>query len=259
MTILLTNDDGVAAAGIRALHAALKDVEEVVLVAPSSERSGASHALTLHDVLRARSLGDDCWAVSGTPVDCVYVAVHEILAERPRLVISGINRGANLGDDVHYSGTVGAAREGALIGLPSLAVSLHLDSKRDLRPAGTPHFDTAVHFTLLVLERLATHPLPEGVFLNLNVPDLPLADVRGLRVCALGRRHYVPMIESRRDPRNRPYLWIGGEPVEDQMATYSDGWWSDQGWATLTPIKLDTTAHGLLDSLDSFEVGDHIV
>jgi 5'-nucleotidase len=259
MTILLTNDDGVAAAGIRALHVALKRVEKVVVVAPSNERSGASHALTMHDALRARSLGDDRWSVSGTPVDCVYVAVHELLEERPRLVISGINRGANLGDDVHYSGTVGAAREGALIGLPSLAVSLHVDHKRGERPVGSPHFDTAVHFTLLVLERLAKNPLPEGVFLNLNVPDVPLKDVRGLRVCVLGRRHYIPMVESRRDPRNRSYFWIGGEPVEGQMATGSDGWWADQTWATLTPIKLDTTAHGYLDSLHGFEVGSHIV
>jgi 5'-nucleotidase len=256
MTFLLTNDDGIDAPGIAVLHTALSDRGAVDVVAPATERSGASHALTMHEVLRSRPMGSRRWAVAGTPVDCVYVAVHKLLAQRPSMVVSGINRGANLGDDVHYSGTVGAAREGALMGIPALAVSLHVDHVRARRLSGSPHFDTAAHFALQVIDHLADNPLPPTVFLNLNVPDVPMAEVLGLRVCGLGRRHYAPMVEERRDPRNRPYFWIGGDPIEGQMDAGTDGWWAEQGWATLTPIQLDSTAVDTVAALQSLETSN---
>jgi len=250
MTMLITNDDGLVADGIEALTHALSGLGPVVVVAPWQERSGASHALTMHEAIRIRKMGQDRYAVEGTPVDCVYVGVHEILDDRPSMVVSGINRGANLGDDVYYSGTVGAAREGALMGIPSLAVSLHLDGTRG---PGSPNFQTACHFAQRAVEVLASGSVPPDTFLNLNVPDRPLDMVEGLKVCPLGRRHYTPLIDARRDPRGRKYYWVGGEPVEDEMAEGSDGWWIAQGWATLTPITLDVTAHDALQQLEDVQ------
>jgi 5'-nucleotidase len=247
VTILITNDDGLHARGIQALTEGIELLGAVVVVAPWQERSGASHALTMHHALRAWQASDGRYAVEGTPVDCVYLGVHEVLPERPEMVVSGINRGANLGDDVFYSGTVGAAREGALMGIPSLAVSLHLDGRRG---PDSPHFDSAVHFATRVVRWMQSGALSPETFLNLNVPDRPLSKIHGLKICPLGRRHYEPRIEARKDPRGRPYYWVGGEPVEDTMAKGSDGTWIAQGWATLTPITLDQTAHSELQKLE---------
>ena len=145
------------------------------------------------------------------------------------------------------------------MGIPSLAVSLHVDHARDTRPPGSPHFETAVHYAMKVLDHMADHPLEAGVFLNLNVPDLPVETVKGLRVCSLGRRHYEPMVEERSDPRSRSYFWIGGDPVEGKMRENCDGWWASQGWATVTPIQLDTTAHASLPTLDDLERSCNLV
>ena len=246
MTILITNDDGLHAAGIRALEAGVAQMGDAVVGAPSEERSGASHALTMHSVLRLRQESTDRYAVDGTPVDCVYVGGHQVLKRKPDIVLSGINRGANLGDDVFYSGTVGAAREAALMGIPSLAASLHLDGER---AAESPHFESAVFFVRQVTQRMLSMGIPTGTFLNLNVPDQPLSSIQGLKLCPLGRRHYRPLIDARTDPRGRPYYWIGGEPGEDAMAEGTDGWWISRGWATLSPVSLNQTAQDALDVL----------
>jgi len=224
----------------------MADLCPLVVVAPWQERSGASHALTMNQPIRMWPAGEGRYAVMGTPVDCVYVAVHQLLEERPALVVSGINRGANLGDDVFYSGTVGAAREGALMGIPSLAVSLHMDG---VRGPGSPNLQAAAHFARRVVEWMGAAQMPEEIFLNLNVPDRPLDDIVGLKICPLGRRHYRPLIDAREDPRGRPYYWVGGDPVEGEMAEDSDGWWIARGWATLTPLTLDHTAHATLATL----------
>jgi 5'-nucleotidase len=246
VTTLITNDDGLHAAGIRALAETLAEFLPVVVVAPWQERSGASHALTMHDAIRMWPTADGRYAVEGTPVDCVYVGVHQILDEPPSMVVSGINRGANLGDDVFYSGTVGGAREGALMGIPSLAVSLHMDGTRG---PGSPNYQSACHFAARVVRWMQSRTLGPDTLLNLNVPDRPLADIEGLKICPLGRRHYEPLIDARKDPRGRPYYWVGGEPVEDQMAEGSDGWWIARGWATLSPLTLDHTSHPMLEEL----------
>lgn len=237
MFVLLTNDDGIHAPGLSALAAALDGVERTLTVAPAEEQSGMSHALTMNRPLRIASHGDRRWAVTGTPVDCVYVAIHRLCDEQPTAVVSGINKGANLGDDVFYSGTVGAAREAALNGIPALAVSL------DLSEGGHElHFDTAGCIAAAVLERMLASPLPLGCYLNLNVPNRPLDAVEGVAVCALGKRQYEPLVEEHVDPRGKPYFWIGGHPVGEKMPDGTDGNWMAKGFATLTPLGLDNTA-----------------
>lgn len=237
MTVLLTNDDGIHAAGLAAMASALAGLKPLITVAPSEEQSGMSHALTMHQPLRVGDHGEGRWSVSGTPVDCVYVALHRICTGEPTLVVSGINKGANLGDDVFYSGTVGAAREAALNGIPSLAVSLDLTQGADV-----PHFETAAEIALDVVWRMLESRLPRGVYLNLNVPNLPIHQIRGVAVCPLGRRHYEPLVEERFDPRGKRYFWIGGHPVGEKMVEGSDGNWVSKGYATLTPLGLDNTA-----------------
>jgi len=237
MFVLLTNDDGIHAPGLSALAAALGDVERTITVAPAEEQSGMSHALTMNRPLRIAEHGDQRWAVTGTPVDCVYVAIHRLCDGMPTVVVSGINKGANLGDDVFYSGTVGAAREAALNGIPALAVSLDLS-----HGAAALHFDTAGQIAAAVLRRMVDSPLPDGCYLNLNVPNLPLEAVQGVAVCPLGKRHYEPLVEEHVDPRGKPYFWIGGHPVGEKMPDGTDGNWIARGYATLTPLGLDNTA-----------------
>jgi len=249
MTILLTNDDGLHAPGLAEMARALPESPMRTCVAPLQEQSGMSHALTMNRPLRVLESGPGRWAVDGTPVDCVYVAIHKLLPEMPTLVISGINLGANLGDDVFYSGTVGAAREAALSGLPALAVSLDMTDISE-----RPHFETASAIALNVVEAMGNAALPPGVFLNLNVPNRPLDKVNGLVVCPLGRRHYDPVVEERTDPRGKPYYWIGGEPVGEFMAEGTDGSWIAKGYATLTPMGLDNTAHEHLSTLQLWAI-----
>ena len=237
MFALLTNDDGIHAPGLAALDAALAGMGTLLTVAPAEEQSGMSHALTMNRPLRIIRHSHQRWAVSGTPVDCVYVAIHRVCERFPDLVISGINKGANLGDDVFYSGTVGAAREAALNGIPSLAVSLDLSDETEHL-----HFDTAASIAMGVVKRMQAHPLPEGCYLNLNVPNRPLKHVQGVAVCSLGKRHYEPLVEERTDPRGKRYFWIGGHPVGEQMREGTDGNWMARGFATLTPLGLDNTA-----------------
>ena len=251
MKILLTNDDGLHAEGIAAMAAAIKDQGDLWVVAPHEERSGASHALTMNEPLRIYTHGDRRFSSTGTPVDCVYLGIHSLLKGMPGLVVSGINRGANLGDDVLYSGTVGAAREAALNGLPALAVSLATEG----RP-GKLHFETAAAIASDVIGRLLDDPPPPGVFLNLNVPNLPAVDVKGVRVCRLGRRHYDPWVERREDPRGKKYYWIGGEPAGSGMIEESDGWWIRRDFASLTPLGLDATQGEWIPHLSAWNLSN---
>lgn len=249
MTILLTNDDGLHAPGLAEMARALPSGLPRQCVAPLQEQSGMGHALTMNRPLRVLKSGDGRWAVDGTPVDCVYVAIHKLLPEMPSMVISGINLGANLGDDVFYSGTVGAAREAALTGLAALAVSLDMTEASE-----RPYFETASAFALAVITAMEAAPLPSGVFLNLNVPNRPLEKVNGLAVCPLGKRHYDPIVEERRDPRGKSYYWIGGEPVGEFMGEGTDGAWMAKGYATLTPLSLDTTAQEHLPTIQQWAI-----
>ncbi len=252
MRILLTNDDGFDAPGIAAMRDALAPHHEVMMVAPSRERSGASHALTMLEPIRVVSRGERCWAVSGTPVDCVYLGLHRLCEAPPDLVISGINRGANLGDDVFYSGTVGAAREAALNHLPALAVSL--DTQNWPTASSGVHFETAANIAMSVVNAMVDRPLEPGVFVNLNVPNRPMADVPSVEVCQLGRRHYSPLVEEHFDPRGHPYYWIGGEPISGRMEEGSDGWWLHKGHAAMSPLDLNSTSVSNLSHVTKWSI-----
>ena len=234
--LLVTNDDGVHAAGLAALASALDDLGEVHVLAPEREQSACGHALTMHRPLRVQPMRERWYAVNGTPSDCVNVGVLGFLAERPALIVSGINHGSNLGDDVTYSGTVSAAMEGTLLGVPSIAVSLVDDG--DLTVAG--------RVAALVAARVLVEGMPANAFLNVNVPAAP---PRGLRITRLGHRVYTGKIVEQRDPRGRAHYWIGGgEPTWEalegtDMATIHDG------YVSVTPLHLDLTHHRALTHL----------
>ncbi|HEY2517722.1 MAG TPA: 5'/3'-nucleotidase SurE [Polyangiaceae bacterium] len=229
---LLSNDDGIASPGLHTLRDALRERFDVVVLAPETEQSAASHALSLHRPLRLRQLEAGSWALDGTPADCVYVALHagtRVLGRRPDVVVSGINRGLNLGQDVFYSGTVAAAREGALRGIPALAVSAHLHA--DLPAIGKLA-------TRLAGELLARKGEGDGVLLNLNVPKRWNGDVRHTKI---GSRIYEESVDFRTDPRGREYLWLGGPGVRHERNPGSDTDAYDDGVASITPLVLDLT------------------
>ena len=242
--ILLSNDDGIEAAGLAALERAMAPLGEVWTVAPATEQSAKSHSFTMFEPLRANPSGPRRFAVTGTPADAVYLALHGLLGERPDLVVSGINRGSNLGTDVLYSGTVAAAREAAANDLPALAISLHVPEGSTLL-----HWDTAIAVAAKVAVALIANPLPAGTVLNVNVPNVPLADLRGLRVAPLARRRYAPMAKKSIDPRGRPYYWIGGAHDRFDGEPDADGPLCLAGYATLTPMSLDMTAHHALGAV----------
>ncbi|MCB9778216.1 MAG: 5'/3'-nucleotidase SurE [Alphaproteobacteria bacterium] len=250
MLLLLSNDDGIDAPGLGALARAASGLGDVHVVAPMGERSAQSHALTMHEPLRVEERRPGWHACSGQPADCVYLGVHELCGRRPDAVLSGINRGANIGDDVHYSGTVGAAEEAALLGIPALAVSLVIEG----RPSPEHHYDAAAALALRVLRHLAHAPLPRRVFLNLNVPDRPLDQIAGIAVARLGRRQYAPLVAANRDPRGKPYYWVGGEPLAHDDTEGTDGYWYQRGYATLTPLFPDLTHHASLDVLRGWDL-----
>ncbi len=243
MDLLVTNDDGIDAAGLHALEAALAALGTPWTVAPQLEQSSKGHGFSLHAPVRVEPRGERRWAVTGTPADCAYVALHGILPVRPAVVVSGVNHGSNLGGDVFYSGTVAAAMEATFQGYPALAVSLH--------GAGGPltHFDAAAALAARVVARIVAEGLPERTCLSLNVPDLPLHEIRGIRVAAQGWRHYEPSVDVRHDPRGKAYYWLGGAHSRFEDLPDTDGPLVERGWATLTPLRADLTHYDLLPAL----------
>lgn len=244
MRILVSNDDGIAAAGLPPLIAALSTLGEVWLVAPEQEQSAKSHALTMWEPLRVRELGPRRFAVGGTPADCVYLALHELLDFRPDLVVSGINRGSNLGNDVLYSGTVAAAMEGCLHGVASLAVSLHI-----LPGQETLHWASAGALAAKISAQIMAQGLPRRCLLNLNVPNLPAQEIGGVVPCRLGERSYEELVDKRMDPRGKPYYWIGGGHNTFCETPDTDGPLMGQGMASLTPLSPDLTHERQLEAL----------
>jgi 5'-nucleotidase len=240
--ILVTNDDGVHAPGIHSLFQALRKVGRPVIVAPERDNSGASHSLTLDRPLRVRKVETDIYTMDGTPTDCVSIGIEKILPERPTLVVSGINPGGNLGDDVTYSGTVSAAIEGTMLGVPSLAISL----------VGEPPrlFETAAEFAVRLAKRVLKRSLPRDTLLNVNVPNLPAARIEGIRFTRQGYRIYENAIKETFDPWGRKHYWIGGgtpswdrDPDTDSTAVLLDN------CISITPIHLDFTNHEALASM----------
>lgn len=249
--ILVSNDDGVQAEGLQALVAALEPLGEVWMVAPEREQSAASHSLTLHKPLRVYEVGPRRFAVSGTPTDCVSMAVYHLMDAPPDLLLSGINRGANLGDDVTYSGTVSAAMEGTLLGIPSIAISQIM-----WQPAG---FDAAARFARVIagelLERIAGGSgLPADTLLNVNVPDLPWDALRGMRWTVQGKRRFTKeQVIEKTDPRGRKYYWVGGSELEWEGNPDSDHTAVTEGYVSVTPVHLDLTNHKALRELSSWQ------
>src|SRR6266487_2800409 len=240
--ILVTNDDGVHAAGLQALAAALDELGEVYVVAPDREQSAVGHALTLHRPLRVTQTGERRFAVNGTPSDCVNLAVLGLLPERPVLVAAGVNHGSNLGDDVTYSGTVSAAMEGTLLGVPSMAVSQ--------ANAGDTGFESAGAVARLVASRLLVEGLPAKTLLNVNAPAGPLA---GIRMTRLGHRVYQEKVVRETDPRGLPYYWIGAGPPVWSEDEASDIAAVHRGMASVTPLHLDLTHHGALQRMGEWD------
>ena len=241
MKILLSNDDGVNAKGIEALYNALSTIADVTVVAPDRNCSGASNSLTLLNPLRTTELENGFISVNGTPTDCVHLGVNQLMACAPDLVVAGINNGANLGDDTLYSGTVAAAAEGRHLGLPAIAVSLC--SKKEA------HYETAAAVTVKIIKALGSHPLPKDQIINLNVPDIPLDDLKGIKVTRLGARHKADTMTKQRDPWHRDIYWYGSLGSESDAGEGTDFFAINQGYASITPLTVDMTAHDSIDGL----------
>jgi 5'/3'-nucleotidase len=237
--ILITNDDGVDAPGLVALHRALAALGDVVRVAPDRDQSGSGHALTLNHPLRIKALGEGIYAVDGTPTDCVNLGIFHLLKERPGLVVSGINPSPNLGDDITYSGTVSAAFEGTLLGVPSFAVSF------DAGP-GPVSFESPSAVAGAIARRILAEGLPRGTLLNVNVPGSGGGRVR---VTRQGRRVYSEGVVERVDPMGRQYYWIGGVPPTWEDDSASDYAALRAGYVSITPLRLDLTHHEALPAL----------
>lgn len=248
MLILVSNDDGIYAEGIQVLAETLKKIARVIVVAPDREKSAASHSLTLHRPLRILETKKNFYAVTGTPADCVNLGVNEILdRKKPDLIVSGVNHGGNLGDDVHYSGTVSAALEGAMMGIASIAVSLVL---RD----GRPYFKPAANFAAKLAKRVLKEGLPKGIVLNVNVPNLPQHSLKGYAYCKLGKRNYSDIIVEKLDPRKKKYYWIGGDEIGYENIPGSDCNAILERKISITPIKVDMTDYPFLEKIRSWKV-----
>jgi len=250
MRILITNDDGVHADGIFALKEALSPVGEVFVVAPERPRSAAAHAITLHKPVRLNTValrdGSAAYAVSGTPADCVVLGTQAVMEGLVDLVVSGINHGPNLGWDVHYSGTVAAAKEAAMTGHSAIAISV-ASYAPDVR------FDVAARFAALLSIRIAEQPLPVGAVVNVNVPDIPAEQIAGVAVTYQGPRQYVDRYERRTDPAGRSYYWLGGTLADARSPEGSDVRAVAENKISITPLQLDMTAYDLLDTVKSWE------
>lgn len=241
MRILVSNDDGYQAPGIVALAAALRDIAEVTVVAPDRDRSGASNSLTLKNPLYITRHDNGVVSVEGTPTDCVHVAITGLFDDEPDMVVSGINAGANLGDDVHYSGTVAAAMEGRFLGLPAVAVSLC--------GAKPVHYATAARVALTLVTKLRKDPLPADTILNVNVPDLPWEQLAGFQATRLGNRHKAEPVIRETDPRGRPIYWIGPAGGEQDAGIGTDFHAVRNGYVSITPIQVDLTRYTALEQV----------
>ena len=250
MRVLVSNDDGVDAPGLRQLAAALREAgHDVIVVAPDRNRSGASNSLTLGQPIRAHQRDAGTWSVAGTPTDCVHLALSGLLEADPDIVLSGINDTGNLGDDVIYSGTVAAAMEGRCLGLPAIALSLATPDH------DAQHYDTAARAAVAIVARLRSDPLPADTILNVNVPDLPWDDIAGYQVTRLGNRHRAEPCIRQHDPRGRPIWWIGPPGAAQDAGPGTDFHAVRSGFISITPIHVDLTRYQALDPVTAWVGG----
>lgn len=241
--ILVSNDDGIRSEGIQKLASALKRIGTVYIIAPDRERSAASHSLTLHRPLRIEEVAPNQYAVDGTPTDCISIA-SKILPARPDIVVSGINRGGNLGEDVLYSGTVSAAMEGTLFGIPSLAFSLAARDNYDFRQAAA--------FASKLVKHVLKKGLPKDTLLNVNIPNIKT--VKGFRITSLGKRFFTDAIIEKVDPRGRKYYWIGGDMDRWEGGEDSDFHAISKGYVSITPLHLDMTNYSSISELRGWRI-----
>ena len=245
MKILVTNDDGITSPGLHALARGMRTLGDVWVVAPDRERGAVGHALTLHKPLRISRIARQTFSVNGTPSDCVNLAIKQLLTAPPALVISGINRGLNLGDDVTYSGTVSAAFEGTILGVPSIAVSQEAEHHY--------RYQVGVVYAIRVAKAVLRYGLPEETLLNVNIPDCPLRLITGVRVTSLSRRRFEDPIVEKVDPRGRKYYWIAGTRVSWERQKDSDHEAIRRRLVSITPLHLDLTHYAVLEQFRSWE------
>lgn len=247
MRILCTNDDGYMAVGLDVLASACSRLGDVTIVAPDREQSATSHSLTLHNPLRARHTPDGSWVVDGTPTDCVVMAVGKLLPDRPDICVSGINHGPNMGEDVLYSGTVAAAMEATVLGVPAVAFSYAGRDFNDL-----PAWEDIVHRVLEGI--LGRAEFPVDTLFSVNLPAVAPDDVKGIRVTSLGRRRYSESITQARDPMGREYYWIGGGRISWTGSPDTDFGAVDEGYVSVTPLHLDLTNYKLLEEIRAWNL-----
>ncbi|MBE8168032.1 MAG: 5'/3'-nucleotidase SurE [Shewanella sp.] len=242
INILVSNDDGVNAEGIRVLTHSLTSIANVLTVGPDRNCSGASNSLTLTNPLRVNKLDNGFISVNGTPTDCVHIAIRELCEVEPSIVVSGINAGANMGDDVLYSGTVAAAMEGRFLGLPAIAISL---VGKELN-----HYQTAADWAVKLVKGLLNNPITSDQILNVNVPDIPFDEVKGIKVTRLGARHKAEGIIKTQDPAGRDIFWLGPPGTEQDAGEGTDFFAVENRYVSITPLTVDLTAYKQLTSLD---------
>lgn len=240
-TILVTNDDGINSPGIIALFDAMKQIGDAYIVAPDRERSAVSHMLTMHRPLKAENIDTNIYTVNGTPTDCVVIAVDKILPERPSLIVSGINKGGNVGDDISYSGTVSAAVEGTIMGIRSFAISVVGEKNF--------HFDTAAHWAIEVARYILEKSLPSDTLLNVNIPNLPKDKIEGIKFTRQGKRVYDNAVHETLDPKKNKHFWIGGGTPSWEKGDNTDIQAVQQNYVSITPIHLDLTNYEALEFL----------
>jgi 5'-nucleotidase len=242
MRILLTNDDGVHASGLKILRDFLREKFEVIVVAPQGERTGISHAISLRDPVRLWEVEEGVWASDGTPVDCVHLALKVILKEPPHLVISGPNNGPNMGEEIFYSGTVAAALESSILGIQAIAISM---------AARKDHFyETAARVVFKLIERLSSNPLPPKTILNVNVPNLPWEFIAGFKLTRPSRRVFNNYVVEALDPRGAKFYWIGGKEPEFVLEEGTDAHAVANGFVSITPLRADLTAYEELEKIN---------
>jgi len=244
MRILLSNDDGYLAAGLRLMATALAEEHTIDVVAPDRNRSGASNSLTLQNPLRLIRLDDGTVRVDGTPTDCVHLALTGLLDEEPDMVVSGINNGPNLGDDVIYSGTVAAAMEGRFLGRPAIAVSMGSSDPQ--------HYASGIEAVRRLVLHIEKAALPTDTILNVNVPDRPWGEIRGFAATRLGNRHKAEPVQKTKDPRGQDIYWIGPAGSEQDAGPGTDFHAVRNGFISVTPILVDLTRHSAIDSVESW-------
>lgn len=250
MHILISNDDGYLATGLCVLAEALAKQADISVVAPDRNRSAASNSLTLEMPLRAQTSENGFIRVDGTPTDCVHLAITGLLDEEPDMVFAGINHGANLGDDVLYSGTVAAATEGRFLGLPAIALSITSNDPK--------HFETAAHAAASLFKRIIKNPLPKDTLLNVNVPDLPLSEIKGYQSTRLGQRHKAEPVIKSSDPRGREIYWVGPPGKEQDAGPGTDFYAIKQGYISVTPLQLDLTRYDRVNDLQHWLAQENI-